>query len=138
MLQIFNCDFGVKIDGVPYEFDHVAEVQIENPEKTRLTRGANGKSKVGLRFKEGLSQPKMIRIPILGMTVELKGVLDKAYNDQQRLEVYFIDRKTGSSGIGKNAVLTNQPIQLSMGETEENLRVALEFETFDYVETLKE
>lgn len=135
--KIYNCDFGVKIDGVSYEFEDVAELTVEDPERNRLTRGSNAKNKIGLSYKDGLKDPKRWTIPILNMSATLKGVLDAAYDDQTRLEVYAIDRTDGSSKMAKNAVISNKPMQLSINETAESMQVSLEFESFDLSETHK-
>jgi hypothetical protein len=137
IFKMYNCDFGVKINGVDYEFEHVAELQIEDPERNRLTRGSNAKNKVGLSYKDGLKDPKRWTIPILSMSAELKGVLDSAYDNQTRLECYCIDRTDGSSKMAKNAVLSNKPQQLTLDETAESMNVSLEFETFDSSEVHK-
>jgi len=133
----YNCDFGVKIGGVSYDFEHVAELQIEDPERNRLTRGSNAKDKVGLSYKDGLRDPKRWTIPILNMSSALKAVLDSAFNGQTRLEVYCIDRTDGSSKMAKNAVLSNRPQQLTLDDTAESMNVSLEFETFDSSENHK-
>lgn len=137
VFKIYNCDFGIKIAGVSYDFEHVAELQIEDPERNRLTRGSNSKNKVGLVYKDGLKDPKRWTIPILNMTPELKEVLDGCYDNQTRLDVYCIDRTDGSSKFAKNAILSNKPQQLTIDETAESMNVSLEFETFDSAETHK-
>jgi len=137
MFKIYNCDFGIKLNGVNYNFDHVAEVQIEDPERNKLTRGSNAGNKVGLSYKEGIREPKRWTIPIMNMSAELKGVLDTAFDDQSRLEVFCIDRGDGSSKIAKNAILSNRPQQLVIDESADSLQVSLEFETFDSSESHK-
>lgn len=89
IFKLYNCDFGFKINGVAYEFEHVAELQIEDPERNRLTRGANAKNKIGLPYKDGLRDPKRWTLPILDMSAEMKAVLDAAFENQTRLEVYL-------------------------------------------------
>lgn len=134
VFKIYNCDFGIKYNGVTYDFEHVAELQIEDPERNRLTRGANAKNKVGLSYKDGLKDPKRWTLPILNMSASLKAVLDEAYVNVARMEVYCIDRTDGSSKMAKNAVLSNFPQQLTLDETAESMNVSLEFETFDSTE----
>lgn len=131
IFKIYNCDFGIKLNGVNYDFDHVAELQIEDPEKNRLTRGANASNKIGLAYKEGMKEPKRWTIPILSMSADLKGVLDSAYDGQERLEVFCVDRSDGSSKIARNAILCNKPQQLAVDENADSMNVSLEFETFD-------
>jgi len=34
IFKISDCDFGIKVNGTSYDFTDVAELQIEDPEKT--------------------------------------------------------------------------------------------------------
>ena len=138
IFKIYNCDFGFKVGGVKYDFEHVTELQIEDNERNRLTRGANSNNKVGLTFKDGLRDPKRWTIPILNMSAALKEVLDNAFENQTRVDVFCIDRKTGSSKMAKNAILSNKPQQLTLDETADSLAVSLEFETYDSSENHKD
>ena len=137
IFKIYNCDFGIKVDGTSYDFEHVAQVQVEDPERNRLTRGSNAKNIVGLSYKDGLKDPKRWTVPILNMSLALKTVLDDCFKNQTRLEVYCIDRTDGSSKMAKQAILSNRPQQLTIDETAESMQVSLEFETFDSNEVHK-
>jgi hypothetical protein len=135
--KIYNCDFGVKVNGVSYDFEHVSSLQIESTVRNRITRGANAKNKIGITYKDGLNEPDRWTIPILQMSSALKDVLDSAFELGTRLECYCIDRTDGSSKMAKNAVLSNQPQQLTIDASAESLEVSLEFETFDSSEVHK-
>lgn len=137
IFKLYDCDIGIKYNGVNYDFEHVDEVTIEDPEFTRLTRGANASNKLGIVYKEGIKEPKRWTVPIMNMSVELKSVLDQAYDSRGRLDVYCISRVDGSSKFAKNAVLCQLPQQLAVGETAESLAVQLTFETFDSTEVHK-
>lgn len=137
IFKMYNCDFGLKIDGQSYDFEHVSELQIEDPERNRLTRGTNAKNKLGLVYKDGLKEPKRWTIPILAMSAELKAVMDSCFESQTRIEVYCIDRTDGSSKMAKNAILSNKPQQLTLDESPDSMNVSLEFETFDSSENHK-
>lgn len=129
--KLYECDIGIKVNGVSYDFEHVQSVEIEDPERNRITRGANSKNAIGLAYKDGLKEPKRWTIPIMAMSSALKSVLDGVYDDQTRIDVYCISRKDGSSKMAKNAILSNRPQQLTLDETAESMNVSLEFETFD-------
>src|SRR5690348_9556461 len=116
IFKMYNCDFGIKVGGVSYDFEHVAELQIEDPERNRLTRGVNAKNKTGLVYKDGLKDPKRWTLPILNMSAALKSVLDDCFDNQTRCEVYAIDRTDGSSKMAKNAILSNRPQQLALDD----------------------
>lgn len=137
IFKLYECDIGIKVNGVNYDFTHVAEVQVEDPERNRLTRGSNAKDKFGLPYKDGLKDPKRFTVPILNMSAELKALFDSVYDDQTRVDFYVISRKDGSSKMGRNCILSNRPQQLQLDETAESMNVSLEFETFDSIETHK-
>lgn len=131
IFKIYNCDFGVKVNGTSYDFEHVAQVTIEDPERNRLTRGINAKNTTGLAYKDGLKDPKKWTVPILQMSAALKTVLDDCFKNQTRLDVYCIDRSDGSSKMAKNAIMSNRPQQLTLDDSAESMQVSLEFETFE-------
>ena len=137
IFKIYNCDFGIKKGGITYNFTHVAQLQIDDPEKNKLVRGANAGNKLGLSYKEGMKEPKHWTIPIIEMSAALKSVLDEAFDNQTRVDIFCVDRTDGSSKIGKNAVLVNRPQQLTLDDSAESMNVALEFETFDSSEVHK-
>ncbi len=137
IFKIYESDFGIKYNGVNYDFTHVQNLVIEDPENTKLVRGANAGNKVGLPYKEGLKDGKKITVTIIGMDATLKEVLQQAYDNQDRLDVYCISRKDGSSKMGKNSVLCQQPQQVNIDEGPDAMNVILAFETFDLQETHK-
>lgn len=137
IFKLYDCDIGIKYNGINYDFEHVDEVTIEDPEFTRITRGSNAQNKLGIVYKEGIKEPKRWTVPIMNMSIELKAVLDAAYTAKDRLDVFCVSRVDGSSKMAKNAVLCQVPQQLAVGETAESLAVTLTFETFDSTEVHK-
>jgi len=135
--KIYSSSFGVKIAGVNYDFTDVVELQIEDPEKNNLTRGANAKNSTGLAFREGAREPKRWTLPIIGMSAELKVRLDLAYENQERLECYCIDDADGSSKMLQKAIIAAKPQQLSITEDADSMNVSLEFIGFVSKETHK-
>lgn len=137
IFKMIESDFGIKYNGVSYNFDHVQNLQIEDPQNTKLVRGSNAGNKVGISYTEGVKDAKKITVTIIGMSIDLKAVLDQIYENQDRCDVFCISRKDGSSKMGRNAVLSNQPQQLQLDDSSESMNVALSFETFDLTETHK-
>lgn len=137
IFKMYNCDLGIKINGVTYDFDHVENFSIEDPENTKLIRGSNAKNKTGLVYKEGIKEPKRVTVTIIGISQELKAVLDAAYTGQSRLDVFCIDRTDGSSKVAKEAIISQQPQQLSLDSSPESMNLALIFESFDLSEVHK-
>lgn len=136
--KMYNSDFGIKHNGVSYDFTHIDSLVVEDPEFNRLIRGANGTNKEGLIYREGSKEPKTVTVTILHMTGEMYAMLRSIYEDKSRVEaVYCIDRGDGSSKLYKNAILCQLPQQLTIDETAESMNVALVFQSFDAVENHK-
>lgn len=137
IFKLYECDFGVTLNGVNYDFTHVDNLQIEDPERTRLVRGANAGNKLGLDYKEGIKEAKTITVTVIGLTKELFDVLKQAYDGRTRMDAYAVSRVDGSSKIAKNSVLSQEPKQLTMDDSAESMNVALVFESFDVTEVHK-
>lgn len=137
IFKLYDCDIGIKVDGVNYDIEHVASVTIDDPERNNITRGNNAKNKTGLVYKEGLSEPKRATIPIMQLSIAFKELLDSCFDEQRRCDFYCISRKDGSSKFLKNAILANRPQQLSLDDSAESMQVSMEFVSFDSSETHK-
>jgi hypothetical protein len=137
IFKIYNCDFGVTINDVNYDFGHVNSLTIEDNERTRLSRGANASDKIGIVYKEGIREAKVWTITVIGLSKELYDLLKSSYASQTRMDCFAIDRTDGSSKIAKNAVLSQEPKQLSLDDSAESMNVALVFESFDTSEDHK-
>lgn len=137
ILKIYNCDFGMKVNGVNYDFDHVASAQVEDPENNKLVRGSNAKNKTGLVYKEGTKDPKRLTVVLVGMSTDLKAALDSAFNNQTRVDAYAVDRTDGSGKFAKNAVLCQAPQQLNLDDSPDSMNVQLVFESFDMQDVFK-
>ncbi len=137
VFKLYDCDFGVTIDGVNYDFVHVENLQIEDPETTRLIRGGNAGNKLGLIYKEGIKEAKKITVTLIGIEMALHNLLKTAYANRTRVDCYAVSRIDGSSKIAKNAILSQEPKQLNLDDSAESLNTALMFESFDVSEIHK-
>lgn len=138
IFNMYESDFGMLLNGVDYQFSDVDNFTIDDPEFTRITRGSNAANKEGIVYKEGAKEPKTLTVTIKNMSLALKGVLDTAYNDKQRIEaVYCIKRSDGSSKKFRNAILCQQPQQKSLDESVDSMNVELVFQSFDSSEVHK-
>ncbi len=135
--KMYECDFGITLDGVNYDFEHVESLQGEDPERTRLIRGSNAGNKVGLVYKEGIKEAKVWTVTLLEVPMALHNLLKQAYADKKRMDCYCISRIDGSSKIAKNAILSQEPQQLNLDDSAESMNTALIFESFDVSEVKK-
>ena len=137
IFKIYDCDFGVTLNDVNYDFEHVNNLTIEDPERTRLVRGGNASNKTGLIYKEGIKEAKSITVTLIGISMELHNLLKTAYADKTRLDCYVVSRSDGSAKIAKNSILSQEPKQLSIDESADSMNTALVFESFDISEVHK-
>jgi hypothetical protein len=138
IFKMYNCDFGIKINGQNYDFDHVASFTIEDPESVKLLRGANSSNKEGLVYVEGSKEPKKIKVTLIGMTTAIFNLLQTTFKNKDRVEAYCVDRVTGSSKIAKNAVIAQMPTQLNIDDSVESMNVELNLESFNLEEVQKD
>lgn len=137
IFKIYNCDFGIVVNGTSYLFEHVASLTVDDPERNELTRGNNASNETGVAYRSGLSEPKTWTIPILNMSAALKTLLDSCFKNQTRLDVFAVDRSEGSKKSADNAILANRPQQLTIDDSAESMQVSLEFKTFSSTEVHK-
>ena len=136
--KIYNCDLGLKYNDTNYAFDNVDSVTVEDPENTKIVRGANGSSKTGLVYTEGVKEPKRLTTTLIGVSTSMFNLLKTIYESKARIEVFCVDRLTGSSRIAKNAILSQLPRQMTIDETAESMNVDITVETFDLSENHKD
>lgn len=137
IFKLYECDVGVTLNGVNYDFTHVENLQIEDPERTKLIRGGNAGNTTGLVYKEGIKEPKTITLTVIGLEAALHDLLKQAYADKTRLDAYMVSRVDGSSKIAKNCILSQEPKQLTVDDSAESMNTALVFESFDISEVHK-
>lgn len=137
-LKLTDCDVGLTIGGVEYNFTHVDSVTVSDPERKRLTRGANRGNKVGIQYTEGSKEAKEISTSVIEIPASLHTLLKKCYNDGTRMNFWAISRTDGSSKFAKNAILSQTPQQLTLDDTPESMNTTLILESFDVDDTYKE
>lgn len=137
IFKLYDCDIGITLNGVNYEFEHVDSVTVEDPKRVRLTRGANQKNKVGLSYVEGVKEATTLTTSVIGIPAELHALLTEAHEKETRMDFYCISRQDGSSKMAKNAVLSQKPQQANLDDTPESLNTSLAFESFDVGEVHK-
>lgn len=134
--SLYDCAFSFTLEGTKYDFVHVDSVNIDDPEETNLTRGANGGNTTGIVFKSGLKDPKVVSVALPDVPMDLHNVLKSAYKAQKRMD-FNIVASDGSTKIGRNSVLGQMPQQLTIDDSPESLNTVLIFRTFEIEEVKK-
>ena len=131
IFKLYDCDFGLTVRGVNYDFTDIDSVTIEDPEAVELTRGANANNTEGLAYATGTKEPKTITLVIPAINTELLVLLQDAYSKKERIESYCVSRSDGSSKMIKKAILSQKPQQLTLDETSESMNVSIILKSFD-------
>lgn len=137
IFKLYDCDVGFTIRGTNYDFEHVDSVTVEDPRRTKLTRGANAGNKTGIAYTEGTKEASTLTIPVIGIPMELHALLKEVFANKERFDFYCIARSDGSSKIAKNAVLCTTPQQLTLDDSAEAMNTSLILESFDVEEKHK-
>ncbi len=137
IFKAYECDFGFVINGTTYTFDQVISLQVEDPERRDLRRGANASNTTGIDFRSGLTEPKVTTVTILGMTKDVHNLLKDAFKAGTRMDQFVINKFDGSSKTTKNSVLQQDPKQLTIDDSPESMQTQLIFASFDVSETHK-
>lgn len=137
VFKLYDCDVSMTYNGVTYAFTHVDSLSIEDSQRTRITRGNNAGDKTGIVYEEGVKDAKVVSLTVLGLGKDLHDLLKTIHKLKARVDVNCISRSDGSSKIAKNAVLSQEPRQVSLDDSAESMNVALSFESFDVSEVHK-
>lgn len=131
LIRIWKTQGGFTVNGTDYKFDDFDSVSFTFSRIKHIMRGANGTNKIGIDTEEGLKTPDTCQVTIVDMTSEIHQLLQKCYDNDTRINLYFID----SDNLGKvqfnNAKITTPVRQMNIGEDDANLSVVLSVESFD-------
>tara|TARA_R110000782_G_scaffold144655_1_gene237516 strand:- start:5030 stop:5461 length:432 start_codon:yes stop_codon:yes gene_type:complete len=133
-LQIADGDAGCSIGGQNYNFSDVDSLAFTYSKTNNLTRGSNGQNKVGITFQENLKEADSLTMMIKDCSTALYKLLLAKFDDQSRLDVWFINRQTGEGYTYTNALITNKPRQESIGEGEDSIGFSLVVKSYDITE----
>lgn len=137
MFQIWNCDGGITYKGVNYDFPDLDSVSYTFNLKKHLIRGANAKNKKGIIQHEGGKTPDTAEYNVVDCSDELYELLKKIYDNDERIDAYFVDRNTGKYVIYKDALIRDVPRQTTISEDDTSHSFILAVESFNVTEKVK-
>ena len=138
LYQISNGKAGFTLGSTNYELGDVDSIDYTYSRKNNLTRGASGENKVGIAVKEGLKDADMADIRVVDCSVAVYNLLENLFKNGTRINVWFIDNKTGGGYTFKQAVITDKPRQTQIAEGIDSLNFMLKVKSFDVIDKIKE
>lgn len=131
MFQQWKSDSGFIYNGFTYYFDDIDSHVMSPQEAKHLTRGANSKNKLGLVYKEGSKTPWTITANVMNLPKGQLEILNKCYENEERIDFFCIDSITGKSKMAYNALVTKMVSQETVSDGEDTYNTALALESFD-------
>lgn len=132
MLRIYQSKVGLQIDGTDYYFQDINSVNVADPLRKHLTRGANSQNKVGLPYQEGSRSPCVVTFNAVGVSSELASLIRSRFKSEKRVDGFAIDDTTGENCMFKNSLITRAAMQENISDGEDTYDMTIELETFNY------
>lgn len=129
-----NCDVVASIGSQDYHFDDVDIVAIDDPRTNQLTRGMNGKNKVGFVVEQNSDQPTVITTTLKNLDDNTSNVLKDAYKNKTRFDFNVINSTSGKKKYAKNCIVAENPIQRTIGVDTDSYNMDLVLQTYDYTD----
>lgn len=131
LFQVNQVDAGFSFNSITYTFSDFDIINYTYNEKNSLTRGANGNNKVGIPYKEGLKTADIAEIKVKDCSVAIYNLLIPIWKNQDRINFWIVDKKTGEGYTYKNAIVTSKPRQTEVSETEDSISFMLSVQSYD-------
>lgn len=138
MFQIWNCEGGFTYNGVNYKFKDLDSVAYTYNLKNHLIRGANATNKMGILSQEGGKTPDTAEYTVVDCSKAIYSLLLQLFEERQRIDAFFIDRRTGEYIIFKDAIIRDKPRQANVGEDDTSHSFMFAVESFNVTEKVIE
>lgn len=134
MYQIWNCEGGISHNNVNYKFNDLDSVTYTFNLKKHLIRGANATNKRGIKSHEGGKVADVAEYNVVDCSKELYSLLLRLYENETRIDAYFVDRNTGEYIIFKDALIRDKPRQTNVSEDDTSHSFVFAVESFNVTE----
>ena len=136
MFQIWNCDGGFTYKGTNYSFQDLDRVAYTYNLKKHLIRGANAKNKKGIIQHEGGKTPDTAEFTVLECSKEIYRLLKQIFDNDERIDAFFVDEKNGEYVIYKDALIRDCPRQTEISEDDTSYSFVFAVESFNVTEKI--
>lgn len=134
MFQIWNCEGGFTYNGVNYKFKDLDSVAYTYNLKKHLIRGANATNKMGIKSHEGGKTADVAEFSVMDCSKAIYSLLLQLFEDDTRIDAFFIDRNTGEYVIYKDALIRDKPRQTNITEDDTSHSFMFAVESFNVSE----
>lgn len=114
----------VKIGGVTYEFENIVNVTYTNPVTNNVLSSPQGRTD-GIGYRTNLTQQSTITATLREVDEDLQELLKSTFDNGDRISFDGIDSQNGKQLFSRKAVISTDPDNGTIGETETDFDVTL-------------
>lgn len=123
-IKINHVAGSVSIGDVDYDFDNIVNITYTNPVTNNIVSSPQGKTD-GIDYKTNLTQQSTITMTLREVDEDLQKQLKQSFDNSERISLNAIDSQNGKQLYGKSAVISTDPDNGTIGETETDFDVTL-------------
>lgn len=123
-IRINHAVGSITIGGVAYEFDNMVNITYSNPVTTNVISSPQGRTN-GIPYKTNLTQQSTTTVTVREVDEELRKTLKMAFENESDVSFDAIDSQNGAQLFNKHAVISTDPDNGTIGETETDFDITL-------------
>lgn len=123
-IRINHAVGNITIGGVAYEFDNMVNITYTNPVTNNIVSSPQGRTS-GINYKTNLTQQSTVTVTLREVDEELQKLLKATFDNESRISFDAIDSQNGKQLYTKQSVISTDPDNGTIGETETDFDVTL-------------
>lgn len=123
-IRINHAVGNITIGGVVYEFDNMVNITYTNPVTNNIISSPQGRTP-GINYKTNLTQQSTVTVTLREVDEDLQQLLKATFDNESRISFDAIDSQNGKQLYTKQAVISTDPDNGTIGETETDFDVTL-------------
>lgn len=123
-IRINHAVGNITIGGVAYEFDNMVNISYTNPVTNNIVSSPQGRTdRIG--YRTNLTQQSTITVTLREVDEDLQQQLKQSFENEDRVSFDAIDSQNGKQLYAKASLISTDPDNGTIGETETDFDVTL-------------
>lgn len=123
-IRINHAVGNITIGGVAYEFDNMVNISYTNPVTNNIVSSPQGRTD-GIGYRTNLTQQSTITVTLREVDEDLQQQLKQSFENEDRVSFDAIDSQNGKQLYAKASLISTDPDNGTIGETETDFDVTL-------------
>ena len=121
-VTIENAELTITFDDLAYKFEWVNSVTINDARENTLVVSPQGTGN-GIPYRNGVTTPVTADFVVREISTEMFGLLSKAFEDQERVDILLFDKLSGDQYTLDDAIIRSNPSNVDVAEGEDSMNV---------------